>query len=354
MGFSRLEGKQTCTCFLEEPGRPWRAALEQSFVSDFEDSRHNFLLCLWDALLTVRPHSPPSASLIRFASCGCCSWESSVSKSDSKMCGWLLSFSDSWLFPKICVINLLVKLCFPLVWLSTAFFITLKLLLDICVMALADSGLPSLEYTVCFPSEAGWSLSCSQNSELFSSGGLTLFWFKFLACTRVLLSGLFLVAEPKLGLPPWVALVLCAGRVGSVTALCFLFVLPSAELSLFPCSDFLLKTGMNAGALLLCERWTCVFSLLSFDTSKCSCGAWRGQEGFGSRGDPGWKGSAENQPEPCWLTKGSTLWLTAVGCGTKHRAPVGFSKVAWVREALKCFLVVRLGGLTLFSWKDKD
>lgn len=70
----------------------------------------------------------------------------------------------------------------------------------------------------------------------------------------MLLSGLFLGAEPELGLPLSVTLVFCAGRVGCVIALCFLFALLSVEMSLFTCSDFLLKTGMNAGALLLCEQ----------------------------------------------------------------------------------------------------
>lgn len=274
------------------------------------------------------------------------------------MCGWLLSLSDSWLFPKICVINLLVKLHFLPVWLSPALFTALKLLPDICVMALVDSGPPSVRCAARSTSEEGRFPSGSHNSELFPSRGLTFFWFKFLAWIWMLLSGLFLGAEPKLGLPRRVPLVFCASTVGCVTALCFLFSLPSAEMSLFTCSDFLLKTGMNAGALLLCEQrlshWVCVFSLLGFDCPTRRGGALRGQAGFLSCGDPGWKRPAEDKAERCWLTKGSTLWLAALGCGTNGRAPVGFSKEAWVRAALKWLLVVRLGGLTLFSWKDGD
>lgn len=151
----------------------------------------------------------------------------------------------------------------------------------------------------------------------FFCRGLEPFRLKFSASARMLLFGLSRAAVPRLDLPPRGTLVSRDNKVGSVTPLCLLFRVLSAEMVLFTCSDFLLKTGMNAGALLLCKQRfllpTCVFSLLS--SSKCSCAALRGQEGFLSWKDPDWGQAAENKPDPCWPTAGCTLCSAAVDRG---------------------------------------
>ena len=84
-----------------------------------------------------------------------------------------------------------------------------------------------------------------------------------------------------------------------------------------------------------------------------TCAAWSDGGFLLLRTDSGWRRRAEDPEGFGGLTERAPLWPAATEHGGKPGAPAGLVEGAGAGEDLNLCSGVRLGGLTLFSWKDK-
>ena len=165
--------------------------------------------------------------------------------------------------------------------------------------------------------------------------------------------GLFLVVGSKFGLSSWISLDFSENNLDSVSTR-FLLRFSGAKILLVVCSGRLLKTGMNLGAILCWElkfvSWTWAFPLVGLGTSS-TCAAWSDGAFLLLRTDSGWRRRAEDPEGFGGLTERAPLWPAAAEHGGKLGARAALVEGVWAGEDLAW--AVRLGGLTLFPWKDK-
>ena len=164
-----------------------------------------------------------------------------------------------------------------------------------------------------------------------------------------------LAVGSKFGLLSWISLDLRENNLDSVSTR-FLLRFSGGKIPLFICNGRLLKTGMNLGAILRWGlkfvSWTRALPLLGVGTPSTSA-AWSDSSFLLLCPDSGWRRGAQDPAGFGRLAEAAPLWPAASEHGGKLGARGGPGEGAGAGAELNLCLAVRLGSLTLFSWKDK-